>query len=379
MRVFKLSLIFFISALFITACNRSQIEQSYNDRDYELGRAEAGLGYDDDDRWARENLDLQAVGELLQRSNNAEEFEYLLNNEDGINNLDLNGDGYADYISVREFDDRYDDERGFSLFSMFGPEESEEICTIIFDRDRYNDGYYPGARVLLRGNDQIYGDNYYYESNWRDRQLSIVDWLFSDRNDYYRSPYYYENYPDYYEPYPVVETVVYRTRINEYYPTPVFIQTTQPSITQVKIVSPYHEKTMTKIYSKLAKPTEEQVEFERSNSKPAEAVRVSKERVKSFSAKSEKQFDKQVKDNPNRFERQAKVRNDRPDFQREKPNRQERVNMQPQNQQKFERQNQQKFERQNQVRFERQNQPRFEKPQQMRVERQNQPRVERPQ
>src|SRR5215204_3864606 len=157
MKVFKLSLIFFIAASFMTACNTIRDDQSYNDI-YQKG---VGLGYDDDARWARENLDLQAVGELLQRSDDAQEFEYLLNNEDGVNNMDLNGDGYADYISVREFDDRYDDERGFSLFSMFGPDQIQEIATIIFDRDRYNDGYYPGARVLLTGNEQIYGDNYY--------------------------------------------------------------------------------------------------------------------------------------------------------------------------------------------------------------------------
>jgi hypothetical protein len=384
MRVFKLSLIFFIAALFITACNRSQLEQSYDDN-YQLGRAGAGFGYDDDTRWARENLDLQAVGELLQKADDAEEFEYLLNSdENGVNNLDLNGDGYADYISVREFDDRYDDERGFSLFSMFGPDEIQEICTIIFDRDRYNDydgGYYPGARVLLTGNEQIYGDNYYYESNWLDRSLPIVSWLFTDRNDYYRSPYYYENYPSYYEPYQVVETTVYQTRIDQYYPAPVFIQTTQPSITEVRIESPYREKSMDKVYSKLAKPTKEQVEFKKSNPKPPEFVRANKEnRVKSFSGREDKQVrdnpNKQFKDNPNRFERQEKVRIDRPQM-REKPNRQERINVQPQNQPRFERPNQQRFERQNQPRFERQNQPRFERQSQPRIERQNQPRIER--
>src|SRR5215213_1565312 len=237
MKVFKLSLVFFIAALFITSCNRNLTSQSYDD--YQIGAGEAGLGYDNDNRWARENLDLQAVGELLQRSDDAEEFEYLLNSEEGVNNLDLNGDGYADYISVREFDDRYDDERGFSLFSMFGPDQIQEICTIIFDRDRYNDGYndgyYPGARVLLTGNEQIYGDNYYYESNWLDRPLPIVSWLFTDRSDYYRSPYYYENYPEYYQPYPVVETTVYRTRIDNYYPAPVFVQTAKPSIREIRI------------------------------------------------------------------------------------------------------------------------------------------------
>ena len=370
MKIFKLSLIFFIASVFITACNRSQIEDSIRG-DYELGRVEAAYG-DVDDRWAREDLDLQAVGELLPQADDAAELEYLLNNEDGVNNLDLNGDGYADYISVREFDDRDDDERGFSLYSMFGPDEIQEILTIIFDRRGYNDGYYPGARVLLTGNENIYGDNYYYESNWMDRPLPIVNWLFTDRDDYYRSPYYYGYYPDYYQPYSVVETTVYQTRIDEYYPSPVFIQTSQPSITQVKIVSPYHEKTMTKIYSKMAKPTKQQVEFERSNPNLKEVVRVNRERSKSFAVKedrkSDKQFEKQFKNNQNRFERPEQREKPNKQEWREKPNKREDVR--PQNKVKFEKQN---WER----KAERQNQPRFEKPQ--RVERPQQPRFEKPQ
>ena len=374
MKVFKLSIIFFTAAFLLTACSKNLNDQVYNNP-YQGGVVESGFGYDDDgNRWARENLDLQAVGELLQRSNDAEEFEYLLNNEDGINNLDLNGDGYADYISVREFDDRYDDERGFSLYSMFGPEEIQEICTIIFDRDRYNDGYYPGARVLLTGNEQIYGDNYYYESNWLERSLPIVSWLFTDRNDYYRSPYYYENYPEYYEPYPVVETTVYRTRIENYYPTPVFIQTTQPTVSEVRIVSPYREKSMNKIYSKLAKPTKQQVDFKKNNPGPPEFVQArkeNKEQQKNFSVKENKpsREDKQFRDKSNKFERQNTFRPEKQQM-REKPQKQDRPNYQPQNQVRVERQ-QPKFERQNQPRVERQ-QPRIER-------QQNQPRIERQQ
>src|SRR5215217_4056961 len=137
MKVFKLSILFFIAALFITACNKARTpddvynQPGYSQQSYEIGRAESGFLDEEDILEARENLDLQAVGSLLERANNAEDFEYLLNSENGINNLDLNDDGYADYISVREFDDRYDDERGFSLFSQFGPDLIQEIATII--------------------------------------------------------------------------------------------------------------------------------------------------------------------------------------------------------------------------------------------------------
>jgi len=348
MKVFKLSLLFFTAALFITACNRVQ-DEVYNEPN-QLGRVEESV-FEDDERFARENLDLQAVGALLERSNNAEEFENLLNSENGINNLDLNDDGYADYISVREFDDRDDNERGFSLFSMFGPELIQEIATIIFDRDGYDNGYYPGSRVLLRGNEYLYGDDYYYETNWLDRSVPIVNWVFADRDDYYRSPYYYENYPSYYEPYEIVETPVYRTRIEQYYASPVFIQTAQPTVREIRIVSPYRDKSLNKIDNRSAKQMREKfefkkVEYRRNTPGPPEFVRERKEN-KSFSVKEDKQF----RDNPNKFEK-----SDRPQLQmREKPNKQERVNMRPQNQ----------------VKFERQNPPRFERPQPMRVERPN--------
>lgn len=354
MRVFKLSLLFFISALVLTGCNLSQNDQAAVEPYNRIETVQGGVEYDYENRLAKENLDLRAIGELLEDAETAEEFEYRLNSpENGVNNLDLNGDGYADYISVREFDERDSDERGFSLFSMFGPEMIQEIATIIFDRDRYNDRdeYYPGSRVLITGNEQIYGDDYYYETNWLERSVPIVSWIFTDRDNNYNSPYYYENYPDYYEPYTIVETPVYQTRIEQYYAQPVFVQTSQPTITDVKIKSPYRGKSMEKIYSKLAKPTKQQVEFRRNNPGPPQFVRERKEQKNNQALKPEKPF----RDKPNKFEKQEKVRPETPQM-REKPNKPEqRV----------------KFERQNPVRIERQ-QPNFERQKPAKVERQQQ-------
>ena len=365
MKVFKSSLLFFIAAFFITGCNQSPTEEVYN-QPYQIGRTESGF-LDENDRFAKENLDLQAVGSLLEKANNAEDLEYLLNSEEnGINNLDLNDDGYADYIGVREFDDRDGNERGFSLFSMFGPDLIQEIATIIFDRNGYNNNY-PGARVLLRGDEDLYGDNYYYETNWQDRSVPFVNWAYNDRNDYYSSPYYYENYPSYYEPYQVAETTVYRTRVAQYYTAPVFIQTAQPTITQINIVSPYKDKSLKKVYANLPKPTREQIEFRKNNPKKSVEFERNGKENKNFAVKEDKQF----KDNPNKFENQERMKNDKPQQWREKSGKQERVNVQPQNQMKVERQKQPKFEKQNQPKFERQNQP-------ARVERQKPVKMERP-
>ena len=228
----------------------------------------------DVDYWAKDNFDLERVGPILERSESPEQFERYLNEPGGINNLDLNGDGYVDYISVREFDDRDPYERGLSLYSQFGPDMIQEIASLILYRDEPR---YPGARVLLRGDDSIYGDNAYYETNWLDRTLQIAGFLFSDRSDYYRSPYYYDNYPDWYDAYEVVDTPVYRTRIVERYPEPVFVYTASPAIIEkIKIKSPNNGLHLGQIKARLVKPTKEQAEYFKNNPRGPKTAKADK-------------------------------------------------------------------------------------------------------
>lgn len=277
MRFIKLYLTVFTISLFLIGCNSSGTEETISSESNLNEIPENQVVSDESTYWAKENLDLQVVGNLLEKAETAEEFEYLLNNEDGVNNLDLNGDGYVDYISVAEYDDGYEDQRGFTLFNRFGTDEIQEIASIIFNRDRLDA---PGARVLLTGNEQLYGDDNYYETNWLDKSLAIANWIFSDRNDRYESPYYYENYPENYEIYEVVETPVYRTRIREYYPEPIFIQTVNPTIQNIKIKSSYRNKTFNKIYANLAKPSRNQIEFRKNNPRRPEFVQLKKEQIK---------------------------------------------------------------------------------------------------
>lgn len=333
MKFFKLSLITFAFAAVLTGCNTGQVQETSTVKSYPTEVAQNEIVSNENPYWAKENLDLRAVGAMLEKADDAEEFEYLLNSDDnGVNNLDLNGDGYVDYIGVREYEDQSDDQRGFSLFSMFGPNEIQEIATLIFNRQGLNSN---GARVLLSGNEQIYGDNNYYETNWVDRTVPIVSWLFNkNRDTNYQSPYYYENYPDNYETYQVTETPVYRTRIEQYVSQPVFIQTSNPSVTQIKIKSPYSGKSLDKIYSKLAKPTKEQMEFRQNNPNPPEFIKVKKDKRKDDSFKS----DNQPKGNPNRFEKFEKDNNEK-SFKKDKPSKIERGNINQPNPVQFEKQN----------------------------------------
>lgn len=337
MRINKLYLPIVAITLFIAGCNSTQTDDIGSTNPYPNDVANGEVAASENTYWAKDNLDLQRVGNLLEKADDAEEFEYLLNSDDGINNLDLNGDGYADYISVSEYDDLNDDnQRGFTLFDRFGPNEIQEIASVFLNRDNYND---PGARILLRGNDQIYGDNNYYETNWLDKSLAIASYAFGKRDNTYESPYYYNNYPDYYENYRVVETPVYRQRIQEYYPEPIFIQTNDPTITNIRIRSKYQDKTINNIYARLAKPTREQIDFRKNNPNRPEFVEYKREKIKDIPQKFKevrernrndfekrgkgKDKDFEVKNKPNKVERET-VKSNNFERRNEKPNKAER-------------------------------------------------------
>lgn len=262
MKIYKILITLFAVSFFLLSCSSDETQQpvaTVNPYPQDPAYTEA----EGDEYWAKDNFDLQRAGNLLERSESPEQFERYLNEPDGINNLDLNGDGYADYISVEEYEDRDSNTRGLSLFSRFGPNLIQEIATILLYRDGPN---YPGARFLLNGNDQLYGDNYYYETNWLDRSLPMVSYLFGNRNQYYESPYYYDNYPDWYQPYDIVETPSYRTRIERLYPQPVFVYTTAPTfIEKIKIKSPNNGLHLGQIHAKLVKPNKAQEEFIKGN------------------------------------------------------------------------------------------------------------------
>src|SRR5215216_1370312 len=102
MQIIKLAAIVLIGGLFFAACNKDQTPQTTAVGPYANGANPAMV---EDDYWAKDNFDLQRAGNLLERSDDPAEFERYLNEEDGINNLDLNGDGYVDYVSVDEFED----------------------------------------------------------------------------------------------------------------------------------------------------------------------------------------------------------------------------------------------------------------------------------
>ena len=310
MSFIKLSITISAFSLFLSACATDQQvqqqPQAVNQDPVVYNVPQSG---DTDDYWAKDNFDLQRVGDLLQRSNSPEEFETYLNSNDGINNLDLNGDGYVDYIGVQEYDNGDGNSRGLSLFSRFGPDLIQEIAQIVLHRDSPD---WSGARVLLRGNEQIYGDNNNYETNWSDRSIGLVSTLFGNRTQQYRSPYYYNNYPPAYQTYQVIDRQNYRTRVERLYPQPIFVQTANPVwINNVKIKSPNNGLHLGQIKARLVKPTKDQEDFYKNNPRVLMATTDDKRNDRNRNDKVGKDDDKGVK--PDNMPKGDREKNDRRD------------------------------------------------------------------
>ena len=83
---------------------------------------------------AADGLDLKAVSVLFQDSENLEAFEKALNDsETGINNLDLNEDGEADFIRVVEEADG--DARLIILQVPLAKDEFQDVATIEVEKN----------------------------------------------------------------------------------------------------------------------------------------------------------------------------------------------------------------------------------------------------
>ncbi|UMY65215.1 MULTISPECIES: hypothetical protein [unclassified Flavobacterium] len=153
-----------------------------------------------------DNLDLKAVASIFGDSRDLEDFERRLNDPKiQISNLDLNNDGYVDYLRVIETT-----EKNLHLIvvqSVLEKDVFQDVATINVERD--------GDRVSVQvvGDVYMYGPNYIYEPVYVVRP--VIFGVFWD--PYYRpyySPWYWGYYPTYYtywSPYPI-----YRYRRNIY-------------------------------------------------------------------------------------------------------------------------------------------------------------------
>jgi hypothetical protein len=104
-----------------------------------------------------DNLNLYAVMKLFQESPTLETFEKNLNDENfRINNLDLNGDNFIDYIKVVDYVDR--DVHNIVLQVAINRRENQDVA--VFTVQRFASGQ---VQIQLIGDEALYGRNYIIE------------------------------------------------------------------------------------------------------------------------------------------------------------------------------------------------------------------------
>jgi hypothetical protein len=110
-----------------------------------------------------DNLNLYAVMKLFQESETLEGFESKLNDENSrINNLDLNGDNYVDYIQVIDFVDG--DVHNIVLQVAIDSRETQDVA--VFTVQRFKNGQ---VQIQLIGDEELYGRNYIIEPIFDDQ------------------------------------------------------------------------------------------------------------------------------------------------------------------------------------------------------------------
>lgn len=153
-----------------------------------------------------DNLDLKAVATIFGESRNLEEFEQKLNDPQlQISNLDLNQDGYVDYLRVIESRDN-----GISevvIQAVLGDDVYQDVATI--DVEQVPDG---SPRVQIVGNAYLYGPDYIFEPVWV-RTPIIFGFFWGPAYRTWHSPYYWGYYPSRFHYWKPFATYRYRRNV----------------------------------------------------------------------------------------------------------------------------------------------------------------------
>lgn len=136
-------------------------------------------------------LDLQAVGAAFAQSSTVQEFENLLNNSSYmLSNLDLNGDGYVDYLRVMETVRGY--AHVFLIQAVLAPNVYQDVATVVAEVNGY-----VNTHVQIIGSSYIYGPNYIVQPVFVVTP-AIYAHLMRPSYSPWRSPWYWNHYPSCY-------------------------------------------------------------------------------------------------------------------------------------------------------------------------------------
>ena len=157
-----------------------------------------------------ECLDLKAVVTLFSNSSSVEDFEKSLNNSNlHISNLDLNNDGYADYLRCVEVADGLD--RYIIIQAIIDSNLYQDVATIFVTKDASN-----VITVQIIGDSYLYGNNYIIQPTFI-YYPRIYSWLWCSHWRCWHSPYRYTYYPSWYVRYHTCHYNAYRHHIHTYH------------------------------------------------------------------------------------------------------------------------------------------------------------------
>lgn len=152
-----------------------------------------------------DNFSLEGALALFKISNSLSNFEKRINSKgNNINNLDLNNDGYIDFINVDEI--KSDGIHVIILSTNLSNTEKQDIATITLQKTADAE-----AVIQIEGDKSLYPENTIVEpiaENETPQNSKIVNvWFWPSVHYIYApnyivrtSPYYWENYPKWWQP-----------------------------------------------------------------------------------------------------------------------------------------------------------------------------------
>lgn len=156
------------------------------------------------------DLDLKAIASAFGSSSSVEQFEEKLNDQNlGLSNLDLNGDGEVDYLRCIESGTQ--NSRYILIQAVLALNVYQDIANIVVEKD--NTG---NISTKVVGDSYIYGPNYIICPVYIYRP-AIYNWFWGPQYVSWRSPYYWGYYPAHYRHYPHCYYHDYQARIRDYH------------------------------------------------------------------------------------------------------------------------------------------------------------------
>ncbi len=167
---------------------------------------------------AAAGLDLLGLTALVKEIRSGQELERRLNEKEGINNIDLNGDNRVDYLFVEEYGEA-ERKIGYSITAQPVKGEVQEVADVTVEKNGDR------AEIQVTGNEQIYGANAIF-NDWtpveRSQEGATQEGSGPRYSSYFYphplwiSPWFFGFYPSFFSPFPVVHTRSYANRVNSF-------------------------------------------------------------------------------------------------------------------------------------------------------------------